>query len=140
MRSFHQMSNGSQKTYVISSEHKLFTEQCSFVSQLPSMDYLEAVEDTNVLYFSYRDLAALYQKSHQWESVGRKISDANFIIAKNRLRSLMNDDAQTRYLKFLKTYQNLLTRIPQHIIASYLGITPQSLSRLKRELENITIE
>jgi CRP-like cAMP-binding protein len=136
MRSFHQMPNGSQKTYVISSEHKLFTEQCSFVSQKPSMDYLEAVEDTDVLYFSYLDLNELYQKSHEWESVGRKISDANFIVAKNRLRSLMNDDAQTRYLKFLKSYESFLTRIPQHIIASYLGITPQSLSRLKRELEN----
>ncbi len=140
MRSFHQMSNGSQKTYVISSEHELFTEQCSFVSQKPSMDYLEAIEDTNVLAFSYDDLAELYQKSHEWESIGRKISDTSFIDAKNRLRSLMNDDAQTRYLEFLKSYQNVLTRIPQHIIASYLGITPQSLSRLKRELENVAIK
>lgn len=136
MRSFHQMPNGSQKTYVISSEHNIFTEHCSFVSQKPSLDYLEAIEDTDVLYFSYSNLAELYQKSHEWESVGRKISDVNFIVAKNRMRSLMNDDAQTRYLKFLKSYQNTLSRIPQHIVASYLGITPQSLSRLKRELEN----
>lgn len=134
MRSFHQMPNGSQKTYVISSEHNIFTEHCSFVSQKPSVDFIEAVEDTDVLYFSYNDLTKLYRKSHEWESVGRKISDINFIIAKNRLRSLMTDDAQTRYSKFLKSYQNILTRIPQHIVASYVGITPQSLSRLKREL------
>lgn len=136
LRSFHQMPNGSQKTYVISSENNLFTEHVSFVSQKPSMDYLEALEDTAVWSFNFQDLVKLYQKSHEWESVGRKISDTNFIVAKNRLRSLMNDDAQTRYLKFLKSYQNTLNRIPQHIVASYLGITPQSLSRLKRELEN----
>lgn len=104
------------------------------------MDYLEAIENTNVLSFSYDDLSELYQKSHEWESIGRKISDTSFMVAKNRLRSLMNDDAQTRYMKFLNSYQNLLTRIPQHIIASYLGITPQLLSRLKRELENLTTE
>jgi CRP/FNR family transcriptional regulator, anaerobic regulatory protein len=138
MRSFHQMPNGSQKTYVISCEQNLFTEHCSFVSQKPSKDFLETLEDTDVLCFSYADLMSLYEKSHQWESVGRKLSDVNFIIAKNRLRSLMNDDAPTRYRNFLKSYQNSLSRIPQHIVASYLGITPQSLSRLKREIgENL---
>ncbi len=134
MRSFHQIPNGSQKTYVISSEHNIFTEHSSFVSQKPSKDFLEALEDTDVLYFSHQDLMNLYHDSHEWESVGRKISDINFIVARNRLRSLMNDDAQTRYGDFLKSYQNMLEIIPQHIVASYLGITPQSLSRLKREI------
>jgi hypothetical protein len=90
-----------------------------------------------VLYFSYADLMYVYNKSHELESLGRKLSDANFIAAKNRLRSLMNDDAPSRYLKFLHSFQDLLERIPQHIVASYLGITPQSLSRLKRELVDI---
>ena len=86
MRSFHQMPNGSQKTYVISSEHNIFTEHYSFIAQKPSLDYLEAIEDTDVLYFSYLNLSELYQKSHEWESAGRKISDANFIVATNRMR------------------------------------------------------
>jgi CRP-like cAMP-binding protein len=137
MRCFHQIPNGSQKTYVISFEHSLFTEHCSFVSQKPSLDSIEALEDTDVLYFSYADLMYVYNKSHELESLGRKLSDANFIAAKNRLRSLMNDDAPSRYLKFLHSFQDLLERIPQHIVASYLGITPQSLSRLKRELVDI---
>jgi CRP-like cAMP-binding protein len=137
MRCFHQIPNGSQKTYVISFEHGLFTEHCSFVSQKPSLDSIEALEDTDVLYFSYDDLMYVYEKSHELESLGRKLSDTNFIAAKNRLRSLMNDDAPSRYLKFKKSFQNLLDRIPQHIVASYLGITPQSLSRLKRELVDI---
>jgi CRP-like cAMP-binding protein len=135
MRSFHQVPNGNQKTYVICFEHSLFTEHCSFVSQKPALDSIEALEDTDVLSFSYVDLIDIYKKSHKLESVGRKISDNNFILAKNRLRSLMNDDAPTRYLNFLHSFQDYLNRIPQHIVASYLGITPQSLSRLKREIE-----
>ncbi len=81
------------------------------------------------------DLMNLYAKFHVWETIGRKISDINFIISHRRLRSMMNDDAATRYRKYQHSYQNLLHRIPQHIVASYLGITPQSLSRLKREIE-----
>jgi CRP-like cAMP-binding protein len=135
MRSFYQIPNGNQKTYVITGEHNLFTEHCSFITQQPSLDSIEALEDTDVLYFSYLDLMGIYKKSHELESVGRKISDFNFAEAKNRLRTLMNDDAPSRYLKFLHSYQDLLDRIPQNIVASYLGITPQSLSRLKREIE-----
>ncbi|MES2518902.1 MAG: Crp/Fnr family transcriptional regulator [Bacteroidota bacterium] len=135
MRCFHQMPNDTQKTYVISCEHNLFTEHSSFISQRPSLDYIEALEDTNVMYFNYDDLMALYKKSHEWESFGRKISDINFIAAKNRLHTLMNDDAATRYRKFLESYKDSIHRIPQNVIASYLGITPQSLSRLKREID-----
>ena len=140
MRTFYQIPNGSQKTYVIAGEHNIFTEHSSFISQKPTVDYVEALEDTEVLSFRYVDLIELYANCHEWEMVGRIVSDVNFIVAKNRLRSLMNDDAPTRYRKFLKSYQNMLSRIPQHIVASYLGITPQSLSRLKKEIDWATLE
>jgi CRP-like cAMP-binding protein len=135
VRSFQTLSNGSEKTYALFYENRLFTEHTSFISQSPSTDFLEALEDTEVLSFTYDDLMKLYLKSHALESVGRQLSDVNFIAAKKKLISLMNDDATIRYTDFLKTYKNILPRIPQNIIASYLGITPQSLSRLKKEFE-----
>lgn len=137
LRSFHRMSNGSERTYVICRENDIFTEHSSFISQTPSTDFIEAIEDTEVLYISYEDLMTLYKNYHAWESVGRKVSDINFVVSKERLRSMMNDDAITRYKRFLHSYQNILHRIPQHIVASYLGITPQSLSRLKKGFEEI---
>ena len=97
---------------------------------------METLEDTDVLYIKHDDLMILFKKNHAWESVGRKISDINFIVSKDRLRSMMNDDAITRYKRFLHSYQNILHRIPQNIIASYVGITPQSLSRLKKGFDN----
>jgi CRP-like cAMP-binding protein len=136
LRSFHRMSNGSERTYVICRENNIFTEHSSFIAQTPSTDFIEAIEDTEVLYISYEDLMTLYKKYHAWESVGRKVSDINFVVSKDRLRSMMNDDAITRYKRFLHSYQNILHRIPQHIVASYLGITPQSLSRLKKGFED----
>jgi CRP-like cAMP-binding protein len=134
MRSFDKLSNGNDKTYVICFENHIFTEHASFVAQKPATEYLEVLEDTDVLFFTYQDLMKVYDISHGLESVGRQLSDINFIATKSKLMSLMNDDAKKRYISFLKTYQKVLPRIPQNIISSYLGITPQSLSRLKREL------
>lgn len=136
VRSFQKLPNGSEKTYVICHENHIFTEHISFISQTPASDYLEAIEDTSMLYFTYDDLMDLYDKSHAVERMGRQLSNVNFIMAKTKLMSLMNDDAETRYLHFLKYYESVLHRIPQNIIASFLGITPQSFCRLKREFEN----
>lgn len=130
------MPNGAEKTFVICRENNIFTEHSSFISQTPSTDFLETLEDTEVLFIKYDDLMTLFNQYHAWESVGRKISDINYIVSNDRLRSMMNDDAITRYKRFLHSYQNILPRIPQNIIASYLGITPQSLSRLKKGLES----
>jgi CRP-like cAMP-binding protein len=135
VRSFQILPNGNEKTYALSHENRLFTEHTSFISQTPATDFLEALEDTDVLSFTYDDLMKVYKKSHALESVGRQLSDVNFIAAKKKLMALMNDDAATRYRDFLKTYKDILPRIPQNIIASYLGITPQSLSRLKKEFD-----
>ena len=136
LRSYHRMPNNTEKTYVICGENNIFTEHSSFISRSSSTDFLEALEDTQVLYIKHDDLMKLFRKYHAWESVGRKVSDINYIVSKDRLRSMMNDDAITRYRRFLDSYQNILHRIPQNIIASYLGITPQSLSRLKKGMES----
>jgi CRP-like cAMP-binding protein len=113
VRSFQKMPNGNEKTYTIACDNNLFSEHSSFMSQSPSTDYLEALEDTEVIAFSYKDLMYLYQKYHAWETIGRKISDINFIVVQKRLRSMMNDDAAKRYHRFLESYQNYLDRIPQ---------------------------
>jgi CRP-like cAMP-binding protein len=135
LRTFQMMPNGNERTYIITRELNIFSEHVSFMSQNPSTDYVEAIEETEVIVFYYEDLMNLYEKYHVWETIGRKLSDINFIISHRRLRSMMNDDAATRYRKYQHSYQNILHRIPQRIVASYLGITPQSLSRLKREIE-----
>jgi CRP-like cAMP-binding protein len=137
IRSYYKMKNGAERTYIICKENNLFSEHSSFISQQPSLDYIEAIEETDVFYVSYDDLVNLYNTNLNWSIIGRIISDLNYIASKKRMRALMNDDASTRYKVFLKTYKTALHRIPQNVIASYLGITPQSFSRLKKEFEGI---
>ncbi len=135
IRSYNILPNGTEKTYIICRESNIFSEHSSFISRKPSTDYLEAIEDTIVYFITYENLKNLYDTNHSWATIGRKISDQNYIVSLGRLKSLMNDDAEKRYRRFLKSFQNVLDRIPQNVVASYLGITPQSFSRLKREIE-----
>jgi CRP-like cAMP-binding protein len=134
IRSYNILPNGNEKTYLICREQYIFTEHSSFMSRKPSTDFLEALEDTEVLVVTHETLMSLYSNYHQWETMGRKISDKNFIVSIIRLKSLMNDDAEKRYRSFLYSYRNVIDRIPQNIAASYIGITPQSFSRLKQQI------
>jgi CRP-like cAMP-binding protein len=136
VRSYQVLPNDNEKTYIICREHNIFTEHSSFMSRKPSTDNLEAMEETEVLFISHENLMNLYKKYHIWDTIGRIICDQNYIVSLARLKSLMNDDALKRYKRYLKSFQNILHRIPQNIVASYLGITPQSFSRLKRELDD----
>jgi CRP/FNR family transcriptional regulator, anaerobic regulatory protein len=136
-RSYYRLPNGTEKTYFIYHENSIFTDSVSFISQKPATEYLEAIEDMEVVAIEYEKVMDLFRKNHVLESIGRRISDTNFVFSQKRLRSMMNDDATVRYQKFKKYFGEYSTRIPQHIVASYLGITPQSLSRLKREIGEI---
>ncbi len=135
VRSYNILPNGTEKTYIICREQNLFNEYSSFMTRKPSTEYLEAIEETVVLCVSYENLIGLYDKYHTWATIGRKISDLNYIVSLERLKLLMNKDAEQRYNRFLELFHTIIDRIPQNVAASYLGITPQSFSRLKREIK-----
>jgi CRP/FNR family transcriptional regulator, anaerobic regulatory protein len=134
-RSFHQFPNGVEKTYFILTENNIFVDYASLILQTPATENYEALEDMEVYCISYEGFINLSQKYHIWETIGRNISDHSFYFMQKRLRSMMNDDAATKYTKFKKYYEKIAHRIPQNVVASYLGITPQSLSRLKKEMD-----
>ncbi len=136
-RSFNKHPNGSEKTYFIITENTIFSDYASLISQTPATENIEAIEDMEVYCLGYKDLLHLYANYHVWEIFGRSISDMNFVFSQKRLRSMMNEDASTRYTKFMKYHGSVAHRIPQQIIASYLGITPQSFSRLKKEVGDL---
>jgi CRP-like cAMP-binding protein len=68
------------------------------------------------------------------ERLFRLLQEANYIATHNRINEALSSSAEERYIKFTKTYPKLLELVPQNQIASYLGITPQSLSRIRKEL------
>jgi CRP/FNR family transcriptional regulator, anaerobic regulatory protein len=84
VRSYQTLPNKNEVTFVLCFESHIFTEHSSFVSQKPSTDYLEALEDSTVLSVSYEALNELFKTSHAIESIFRQISDINFVIAKKK--------------------------------------------------------
>jgi CRP-like cAMP-binding protein len=108
----------------------------SFLLNKPSPDYVEAIEDCELFTLSYHDMQALYQHSQRFERFGRLIAEKLFIDTVKTNRDLMTQSAEERYLELLDKQPHIFERLPQHLIASYLGIQPQSLSRIRAKLTN----
>jgi CRP-like cAMP-binding protein len=106
----------------------------SFLLQAPSESFIEALEDCELFTLSYADMQALYLHSQRFERFGRIIAENLFIGAEKSKRNLMVQSAEDRYLDLLSNQPHILERLPQHLIASYLGIQPQSLSRIRAKV------
>lgn len=93
---------------------------------------IQALEDTTVLIADYAAFEAMFEQYRGIERLGRKVLEDILIFKMNRERSFLQDKAEARYDDFITQYPLLLGRIPQYHIASYLGITEASLSRILR--------
>jgi CRP-like cAMP-binding protein len=108
----------------------------SFLFHTPSSDFIEALEDCELFTLSYADMQALYNHSQRFERFGRIIAERLFIDTAKNNRNLKLQSAEDRYLELLTKQPHIFERLPQHLIASYLGIQPQSLSRIRARLAN----
>lgn len=145
--------SGMVRSYIINDDGKDFTRQfyfntaesrtanlfvldlTSFTTQLPSNRSFEVLTDCEVTVFSRETLYGLYLQYKKWEFIGRKMAELAYIDMDLFYYNLLTKTPKERYLYLKKTMSNLLDDAPQYHIASYLGITPVSLSRIKKSLE-----
>lgn len=106
----------------------------SFLQQQPSMQFLESLEPCELLSISFEKMEELYRTIPQMNVLTRKVAEQRFINAQRILSSFLLDSPEERYRKFAAQNNDLFLRIPHHIIASYLGITPVSLSRIRKRI------
>ncbi len=106
----------------------------SFLTRQPSLESLQALEETHLLRASYEDFQRLYQEIPAWQELGRKIMEGAYIVSTERIESLICLDATQRYLNCVATYPDIFQRVPQYHIASYLGVEPETLSRIRGNL------
>lgn len=95
--------------------------------------YIEALENSEVLEIPYEKWIDIMGKDPFWDKFLIKVLEKAFFIKEKREKEFLLLDAQTRYANFLKEFPNLQDRIKQNIIASYLGIQPESLSRIRKK-------
>ncbi len=123
-----------EKTFDLVIENQIVTATESYSSGLLSTDYIQAVEDTYLSVITKDNLEVLYSKSSKWERIGRIIFEAYTLEQETRIRSFIAETAQERYERLAKDQPELMQRTPQIYLANFLGITPQSLSRLRRKI------
>ncbi|PJB11594.1 MAG: cyclic nucleotide-binding protein [Flavobacteriales bacterium CG_4_9_14_3_um_filter_40_17] len=108
----------------------------SFHGKTPSELNIDALEDSTVLQISYDNLIALYTDVPKFDRIFRVLIENSFVSLQTRLLQNISSTAENRYLSFMETYPHLTNRLPQTQIASYLGITPEFLSRLRNRQAN----
>lgn len=113
--------------------HSSAIEMYSFISENPSNYFLQAIEDTEVLYLSKAELNRLYRRVPKMQEMMRNFWEDVILNLLSRFTSLQTDSAEKRYLELLKKPDYLRT-IPQKYLASFIGVTPTSLSRIRKQI------
>lgn len=126
--------NGEEKTYAFSQENDYVCNYESFLPQSPSSKIIQAVEDCDVLVISYNDLQLLYTNVREGERFGRIAIEAVFLQLLKDINSFYTETPELRYKRFIKNHADLQQRISQYHIASFVGVKPQSLSRIRKRI------
>lgn len=106
----------------------------SFLSGFPAKYNIDALQDSEILLLERSAREELLDNCPKMERFFLLLIEANHVANHQRIADTLSSSAEERYLKFIKTYPKLYEQIPQNQIASFLGITPQSLSRIRKEL------
>lgn len=117
-------------------ENQWITDIGSFHSEQPSQLYIEAVEPSIVLQISKGDLIYFYEHNIKFNRIFRVMVEDEFVRLQNRLLQTISTTAEQRYLEFIEQYPDLFNRISNVQVASYLGITPEFLSNIRKKLSH----
>jgi len=125
---------GKEHNLSFAGENDWIADLASFYSEQPSGAYIEAVEPATILQINHVDLLNLYITYHKFDRNFRIIVEQKYIELQNRILQNISANAEERYKAFLIQYPKLTNRLPNTQIASYLGITPEFLSKIRKEM------
>ena len=135
IRSFYIDSKGNEKITQFAIDNWWITNMESFIIETPSTQFLQAIEDTTIVYLSKKSLEELYKENPKFERLFRIITE-NMLIANLRKNDVfLQMKSKDRYNDFITKLPNFIQRVPQYMIASYLEITPEYLSELRRQIK-----
>lgn len=114
--------------------NNFFNGYLSFITQQPSVVRISAITDCNVEFVEYDEVKALYDSSLMMNQMGRLITELRFVQKTQREIDFLTKSAQEKYLDLFNSHPNIIQEIPINRIAMYLGIHPESLSRIRKNL------
>lgn len=121
-------------TFAFVSDHSFVSGYNSFLTQTPSIYNIETLTKTTLWRLTYSDLQSIYRETQVGNAIGRQAGENLFLKKSQRELSLLNETAEQRYLNLFTEQPQLIKDIPLKYIASYIGITPQALSRIRKRI------
>ncbi|KAA2242761.1 Crp/Fnr family transcriptional regulator [Chitinophaga agrisoli] len=123
-----------EKNMYFFSENQFIVSFRSFITRQACHYFIQAMEDAELIYISYRDLTSLYETHPNWARFGRLLAELFFTYSQSRTEELLFVSHEKRYISLLNEHPDIVNRIPAYHISSYLGITNPSLSRIRKRL------
>jgi CRP-like cAMP-binding protein len=134
---YYVVKDGEEITGYFSFENEYTSSYKSYLTQEPAVNYIQALEDTLLIVISHKNMQLMLNNAmlaYKMERFGRLVAEHYLICYEDRMSSFINKTPEERYLELLTTGKEVLQRMPQHYIANFLGITPVSLSRIRRRI------
>lgn len=134
LRSYSVDANGTEHVVQLALSNHWVGDLYSFLNQTPSSLYIDAVEDSELLLLPFSKLEELYLQVPCLERYFRILFQNAYLSTQQRLNSTLSISAETRYRNLMTEHPEILQKVPLIYIASYLGITPESLSRIRKKM------
>jgi CRP/FNR family transcriptional regulator, anaerobic regulatory protein len=112
------------------------SEYESFLTQKPAAQNIEALTDVEVIDLAFDDMQRLYKQYPVFQEFGRKIAEFLFIMLNRRNTALLATTPEERYKNMIASSSALLQQVPQYMLASYIGVTPEHLSRIRKKMSS----
>jgi len=136
LRSYTMNTSGKEHILQFGSENWIVADRSSAFFNEPSELFIDAIEDTEVILIGSDFIEKANEISPYFRKYNQIALQNHIRHQQKRINLLLSASAETRYMNFIQLYPDLISRVPQWMIASYLGITPESLSRVRKELAN----
>lgn len=131
LRTFSVDEKGNEHVIRFAAENWWISDRESLMSEQPSKFNIDAIEDTSVLLFTKNATEMLMEKIPAFGKMINDMLSKSLISSQNRIHEVISHSAEENYLNFIKRFPDFAMRVPQGMIASYLGIKPETLSRLR---------
>lgn len=134
---YYYIKDGEEITGYFSFENEYVSSYKSYLTESPSLTYIQALEDTELITITRKNMDLMLANpmlAYKMERFGRLIAEHYLICYEDRVSSFITKTPEERYMDLLSTGRDILRRMPQHYIAHFLGITPVSLSRIRRRI------
>ncbi|MEM9545321.1 MAG: Crp/Fnr family transcriptional regulator [Bacteroidota bacterium] len=123
--------DGKEHTVSIGIEDWFVTDFYSYISQEPATHYAEALENSVIFQMKYEDIEPLCSEIHALSEYFRLTTERAFAYSRKRVISNISKTAEERYLEYLERYPQIVNRVPQYVLASYLGMSAEFLSKIR---------